>query len=226
MGSSFRQKGICKDLRQLCDSYDILLIADEVMSGFGRTGKWFAVDHWNVEPDIMTMAKGLTSAYAPLGAVAMRAEIAGHFDNEVYQGGLTFNGHPISLAAAIANIEVLREEKLVENSAQDGRSIYPTTWQSLKSRHPSIGDVRSIGLFAAIELVRNRKTREPLVPFNGSSPEMSQLRASLLEKGLFLYAHWNNLLIIPPLIISESEINEGLSIIDQALEIADKAISN
>jgi len=216
-------KGYIQGLRQLCDSYDILLIADEVMTGFGRTGKWFALEHWNVEPDIMTMAKGLTSAYAPLGAVAMRGEIAARFDDEVYQGGLTFNGHPVSLAAAIANIEVIREEKLVENSAKMGDHLSDNLAE-LKSRHPSIGEVRSIGLFGAIELVRNQKTREPLAPFNGSSPEMVQLSARLLDKGLFLYTHWNNLLIIPPLIITAGELNEGLSIIDQALEIADKAV--
>jgi taurine--2-oxoglutarate transaminase len=212
-----------KGLKQICDSYDILLIADEVMTGFGRTGKWFALEHWNVEPDIMTMAKGLTSAYAPLGAVAMKSEIAAHFDEKVYQGGLTSNGHPVSLAAAIANIEVIREEKLVENSARMGTHLSDNLAE-LKSRHPSIGDVRSIGLFGAIELVRNQKTREPMVPFNSSSVEMVQLKTRLLEEGLFLYTHWNNLLIIPPLIITESEINQGLSIIDQALEIVDKAV--
>jgi taurine--2-oxoglutarate transaminase len=214
--------GYLQGLRRLCDSYDILLIADEVMSGFGRTGKWFAVDHWNVEPDIMTMAKGLTSAYAPLGAVAMRPEIAARFDEETYQGGLTFNGHPMSMAAAIANIEVLREDELVEKSAEIGVHLADNLAE-MKSRHASIGDVRSIGLFGAIELVRNRKTREPMAPFNTTSEEMKQLKARLLEKGLFLYTHWNILLIVPPLIISEAELNEGLSIIDQALEITDKA---
>jgi taurine--2-oxoglutarate transaminase len=195
-------RGYIQGLRKLCDRYDILLIADEVMTGFGRTGKWFALEHWDVKPDIMTMAKGLTSAYAPLGAVAMRPEIAAHFDNEVFQGGLTFNGHPVSLAAAIANIEVIREEKLVEHAAEMGGHLSDNL-EELKSRHPSIGDVRSIGLFGAIELVRDRKTREPMAPFNGKSPEMTQLRDKLLEKGLFLYTHWNILLIIPPLIINE-----------------------
>lgn len=214
-------KGYIQGLRKLCDSYDILLIADEVMTGFGRTGKWFALEHWNVEPDIMTMAKGLTSAYAPLGAVAMRPEIAAHFDEEVFQSGLTFNGHPVSLAAAIANIEVIREDKLVEHAAEMGDQLADNLAE-LKSRHSSIGDVRSIGLFGAIELVRDRKTREPMAPFNGKSLEMTQLREKLLEKGLFLYTHWNILLIIPPLIITDKELNEGLSIVDEALEITDK----
>jgi len=215
-------KGYIQGLRKLCDSYGILLIADEVMTGFGRTGKWFAMQHWNVEPDIMTMAKGLTSAYAPLGAVAMRPEIAAHFDEKVFQSGLTFNGHPVSLAAAIANIEVMRDEKIVEHAAQMGEQLTDNLAE-LKSRHASIGDVRSIGLFGAIELVRDRETREPMAPFNGKSPEMTQLRERLLEKGLYLYTHWNILLIIPPLIINEKELNDGLSIIDQALEITDKA---
>jgi taurine---2-oxoglutarate transaminase len=215
-------EGYLQGLRRLCDSYDILLIVDEVMSGFGRTGKWFAVNHWGVEPDIMTMAKGLTSAYAPLGAVAMRPEIAARFDDEVFQGGLTFNGHPVSLAAAIANIEVIREEELVAHAAEMG-ALLADNLEEMKSRHASIGDVRSIGLFGAIELVRNRKTREPMAPFNTTSQEMRELKNKLLEKGLFMYTHWNILLIIPPLIITETELNEGLSIIDQVLEITDKA---
>ncbi len=215
-------RGYIQGLRKLCDKYDILLIADEVMTGFGRTGKWFALQHWNVKPDIMTMAKGLTSAYAPLGAVAMRSEIAARFDDQVFQSGLTYNGHPVSLAAAIANIQVIQEEKIVEHTAQMGEQLSDNLAE-LKSRHASIGDVRSIGLFGAIELVRDRKTREPMAPFNGKSPEMTKLRERLLEKGLFLYAHWNILLLIPPLIITDKELNDGLSIIDQALEITDKA---
>jgi taurine--2-oxoglutarate transaminase len=215
-------KGYIQGLRRLCDSYDILLIADEVMTGFGRTGKWFALEHWGVEPDIMTMAKGITSAYAPLGAVAMRPEIAARFDDEVYQGGLTLNGHPVCLAAAIANIEVIRENRLVENSAEMGNQLADNLAE-MKDRHASIGDVRSIGLFGAIELVRDRKTREPMAPFNGKSTEMTQLREKLMEKGLFLYTHWNILLIVPPLIITKNELNEGLSIIDRVLEITDQA---
>ncbi|MBN2677052.1 MAG: aminotransferase class III-fold pyridoxal phosphate-dependent enzyme [Anaerolineaceae bacterium] len=216
-------KGYIQGLRKLCDRYEILLIADEVMTGFGRTGKWFALEHWDVKPDIMTMAKGLTSAYAPLGAVAMKEKIAARFDHEAYQGGLTFNGHPVSMAAAIANIEVIRENKLVENSTAMGAQLADILAE-LKSRHASIGDVRSIGLFGGIELVRNRETREPMAPFNEKSAEMSKLREQLLEKGLFLYTHWNILLIVPPLIINEQELNEGLSIIDQALEITDSVV--
>ena len=145
--------GYLQGVRAICDRYGILMICDEVMSGFGRTGKWFAVDHWGVKPDIMTMAKGLTSGYAPLGAVAMRPEIAAAFNERAYQSGLTYNGHPISLAAAIATIEVMKDEGLVTRAAQTGE-VMADMLAELVERHPSVGDVRSIGLFGVIELVR------------------------------------------------------------------------
>ena len=158
--------GYLQGVRGLCDKYGIVMIADEVMSGFGRTGKWFAVDHWNVVPDIMTMAKGLTSAYAPLGAVAMKPAIAAHFDNEVFRSGLTYTSHPVSLAAAIANIQVMKEDRLVEHAAAMG-PILRRMLTDLGEAHPSVGEVRSIGLFGAIELVRDRSTKEPMAPWNG-----------------------------------------------------------
>jgi taurine--2-oxoglutarate transaminase len=214
-------EGYLLGMRQLCDRYGILLIADEVMSGFGRTGEWFAVDHWKVIPDIMTMAKGLTSGYAPLGAVAMKPEIAGFFNDRVYQGGLTYNGHPISLAAAVAVIQVMQNDHLVENAKMMG-GVLADMLAELVDRHPSIGEVRSIGLFGAIELVRNRKTREPMAPYNSSSLEMNRLKALLLEQGLYAYIHWHTLLIIPPLIINEEQLAEGFKMIDQALWETDK----
>lgn len=214
-------KGYLEGIRELCDQHNILLIADEVMSGFGRTGKWFAVDHWEIKPDILTMAKGLTSGYAPLGAVAMREEIAEFFDERVYSGGLTYNGHPISLAAAIANIEVIRDHGLIEQSEIMGKILHNLLTE-MGEEHPSVGDVRSIGLFGAIELVKDRDTKEPLSPFNKTNKSMKEIHSFLLENGVFLYTHWNNILIIPPLIISEEEISEGFSVIDQALCIADK----
>jgi taurine--2-oxoglutarate transaminase len=216
-------QGYLQGVRALCDRYGILLIADEVMSGFGRTGRWFAVDHWGVAPDLMTMAKGLTSAYAPLGAVAMRAEIAAAFDQEVYQGGLTYNAHPISLAAAIANIEVMQADHLVEH-AQSMGSVLRRLLVDLGESHPSVGEVRSIGLFGVIELVRNRRTKEPLAPYNGSSPEMAAVRKSLLEQGLYIYTHWHTILVIPPLIIDEAQLAEGFAALDKALAIADAAV--
>jgi taurine--2-oxoglutarate transaminase len=215
--------GYLQGVRALCDRYGILLIADEVMSGFGRTGRWFAVDHWEVVPDLMTMAKGLTSAYAPLGAVAMRQEIADVFKDQVYQGGLTYNAHPISLAAAIANIQVMQADHLVEHAHSMG-PVLRRMLTDLGENHPSVGEVRSIGLFGVIELVRNRQTKEPLAPYNGSSPEMVAVRKSLLEQGLYIYTHWHTILVIPPLIIDETQLAEGFAALDKALEIADAAV--
>ncbi len=215
-------EGYMHGLRKLCDKYEILLIVDEVMSGFGRTGKWFAVNHWEVIPDIITMAKGLTSGYAPLGCVAMKPEIASAFDEKVYQGGLTYNGHPVSLAAAIANIQVMQDEHLIEKAAATGR-VMADMMAELVDRHPSIGEVRSIGLFGALEIVRNRKTREPMAPYGSTSLEMNQLRNYLLDKGVFLYIHWNVVLLIPPLIITENQLEEGFHALDEALAITDRA---
>jgi taurine--2-oxoglutarate transaminase len=216
-------QGYLQGVRALCDRHGILLICDEVMSGFGRTGAWFAVDHWGVKPDLMTMAKGLTSAYAPLGAVAMTAAVASTFDHRVYQGGLTFNGHPISLAAAIANIEVMRDLDLVSRSQGMGK-VLAGHLRELGEAHPSVGDVRSIGLFGAIELVRSRQTREPLSPFNRTSTEMTALGRFLRQRGLYVYIHWNTILIVPPLIITEDELAEGIKIIDEGLRITDRSV--
>lgn len=215
--------GYLQGVREICDRYGIVMICDEVMSGFGRTGEWFAVDHWGVVPDIMTMAKGLTSAYAPLGAVAMKAEIAAAFNDKVYEGGLTFNGHPISLAAAIANIKVMQEDRLVEHARQMGE-VMADMLAELAERHPSVGEVRSIGLFGAIELVRNRQTKQPMAPFNQTSAEMVALRKFLLDHGLFLYTHWHTVLLVPPLIITQDQLAEGFEIIEHALKITDAAV--
>ncbi len=218
-------EGYLQGLREICDKNNILLICDEVMSGFGRTGKWFAVDHWQVVPDLMTMAKGLTSAYAPLGAVAMRDKIADFFQDRVYYGGLTYNSHPISLAAAIANISVMQEDKIIENAQKMG-SVLRYQLNNLGEKHDSVGEVRSIGLFSAIEVVRNRETREPMAPYNGNSPEMNNLKQYLLDNGLFTFIHWNVIMVNPPLIINEAQLEEGLEIIDRALDITDAAVTN
>lgn len=216
--------GYLQGVREICDRNNILLICDEVMSGFGRTGEWFAVDNWNVIPDLMTMAKGLTSAYAPLGAVAMRDKIAQFFDDKVFYGGLTYNSHPISLAAAIATINVMKEDRIVENAKKMG-AVLRKHLNDLGENHPSIGEVRSIGLFSAIEIVRDRETREPMAPYNGNSPEMMQIKDFLLKNGLFTFIHWNVILVNPPLIINENQLDEGFNIIDRALEISDAAVS-
>ncbi|HNT54156.1 MAG TPA: aminotransferase class III-fold pyridoxal phosphate-dependent enzyme [Anaerolineaceae bacterium] len=217
--------GYMQGLRELCNKYDILLICDEVMSGFGRTGRWFAVNHWDVNPDIMTMAKGLTSGYAPLGAVAMRQEIADTFKDRVYEGGLTYNGHPISLAAAIAVIEAMQQDHMVEHAQQMGE-VLSDMLQELVDRHPSVGEVRSIGLFGILEIVRNRQTREPMAPFGGSSPEMNAFKKYMSDHGVFLYTHWHTVLIIPPLIITPEELAEGFAILEKALEITDAAVKS
>ena len=214
--------GYMQGVRSLCDKYGILMISDEVMSGFGRTGKWFAVNHWKVVPDIMTMAKGLTSAYAPLGAVAMKPEIASAFNERVFESGLTYTSHPVSLAAAIANIKVIQEDKIVEHAFEMG-SILRRLLNDLGEKHVSIGEIRSIGLFAIIELVKDRKTKEPMAPWNKSSLEMNEFLRYCKENGLFLYTHWHTVLIIPPLIINEEQLKEAMLIIDKALEITDKA---
>jgi len=215
--------GYLSGLRLLCDKYGILMIVDEVMSGFGRTGKWFAVDNWNVVPDIMTMAKGLTSAYAPLGAVAMKPQIAARFDETPYRAGLTYTSHPISLAAAIANITVLKEDHLVEHAAAMG-PILRRKLNDLGEAHPSVGDVRSIGLFGIIELVKDRRTREPLAPWNGSSPAMDAFKKYCFDHGLYLDLHWHTVLIIPPLIITEDQLAEGFAVMDEALKLTDQAV--
>lgn len=215
-------QGYMQGVRALCDKYGIIMIADEVMSGFGRTGRWFAIEHWNVIPDIMTMAKGLTSAYAPLGAVAMKPEIAAAFNEHAFESGLTYTSHPISLAAAVANINVMRDERIVEHAAAMG-PVLNRLLTDLGEAHPSVGDVRSIGLFGIIELVRDRKTKEPMAPWNGSSPEMNALKKYCLDNGLFLYTHWHTVLIIPPLIVTEEQLQEGFQVLEKALEIPDAA---
>ena len=215
--------GYIQGVRSLCDKYGIVLIADEVMAGFGRTGKWFAVDHWNVVPDMITMAKGLTSAYAPLGAVAMKPEIASAFDEHVFESGLTYTSHPISLAAALANIQVLKDEKIIEHAAAMG-PVLNRMLKELGEAHPSVGDVRNIGLFGIIELVRDRETKEPMAPWNGSSSEMVALHRFCIDHGLYLYTHWHTALIIPPLIITETQLQEGMNVLDQALEITDRDV--
>ncbi len=215
--------GYMQGVRALCDKYGIVLIADEVMSGFGRTGKWFAVDNWNVVPDIITMAKGLTSAYAPLGAVAMKPEIAAAFDEHVFESGLTYTSHPVSLAAAVANIQVMKDDGIVEHAAAMGPVLHKLM-ADLGENHPSVGEARNIGLFGIIELVKDRKTKEPMAPWNGSSPEMVAFRKYCTDHGLYVYTHWHTALIIPPLIITEAQLQEGFAVLDKALEITDKAV--
>lgn len=215
--------GLMQGLRDLCTRHGILLIADEVMAGFGRTGRWFAVDHWGVVPDLLTMAKGLTSAYVPLGAVGLRRPIAEHFEERVFWGGLTYNSHPLACAAALATIAVYEEDRLVENAARMG-ALMRELLADLEARHPSVGATRSIGLFGIVELVRSRATREPLAPFNGTSPEIQALARRFREEGLYTFVRWNTFFTNPPLCITEAELREGFAIIDRALAITDRAV--
>jgi len=215
--------GYMQGVRALCDTYGILMICDEVMSGFGRTGAWFAIDHWDVVPDIITMAKGLTSAYVPLGAVGVRQKIADHFAKTPFPGGLTYSSHPLACAAALATIAVMEEDGLVERARHTGR-LMADLLTDLASRHPSVGAVRSIGLFGVVELVRNRQTMEPMAPFNGTSPEMAALSKFFRDEGLYTVVRWNYFFTNPPLPITEAELREGFAVIDRALAIADRAV--
>jgi taurine--2-oxoglutarate transaminase len=215
--------GYMQGLRQLCDKYGILLIADEVMAGFGRTGEWFSVNHWKVVPDLISMAKGLTSAYVQLGAVGMRRHIADHFEKNVFFGGLTYNSHPLACAAALATIAVYEEDGLIENARSMG-SVMRSLLEDLERRHPSVGVTRSIGLFGIVELVRNRETLEPMAPFNGTSPEMQALGKFFRQEGLYTFVRWNTFFTNPPLCITEAEMRDAFAIIDQGLEITDRAV--
>ncbi|MBN1314975.1 MAG: aminotransferase class III-fold pyridoxal phosphate-dependent enzyme, partial [Anaerolineales bacterium] len=208
-------------MREICDRYGILLIDDEVMSGFGRTGMWFGIDHWDVTPDIMTMAKGLTSGYAPLGAVIVSKTIADYFENRPFPMGLTYSGHPVSTAAGVATIEVYREENLIERAKQMGDELAQGLTR-LMDKHPVVGDVRCLGLFAVLELVKNRRTKEPLVPWNAKPHEMgvmARVPAALCELGMYTFSKWNWIFLVPPLCIGRSELEEGLRIIDKLLDM-------
>ena len=216
--------GYLPGLRALCDKYGILLVCDEVMCGLGRTGAMFAVDHWNVVPDLLTMAKGLTSAYMPLGAVAISDKIAQYWEDKVFYGGLTYNAHPMSLAAAVANLNVMLEDDLVGNAQRMG-AVMAGLLDDLKAEHPSVGDVRSIGLFGILELVRNRATKEPMTPFNGNSPEMLALGKFFKDNGLYTYLHWHTFFTNPPLSITEAELREAFEIINRGLAITDAAVT-
>jgi taurine--2-oxoglutarate transaminase len=216
--------GYLQGVRALCDRYGILMIADEVMSGFGRTGAWFAVDHWGVVPDLLSMAKGLTSAYVPLGAVGMRRLIADHFRDRVFAGGLTYNSHPLGCAAALATIEVYEQDGLIDRARQAGL-LMAARLQQLAAAHRCVGAVRSLGLFGIVELVRDRKTLQPLAPFNGTSPAMKALGHELRTRGLYTFVRWNTFFTNPPLTITDAELNEGFDIIDASLTVIDGMIT-
>ena len=208
--------GFLQGIRDLCTKYGILMVADEVMSGFGRTGEWFAVDHWRVVPDIMTMAKGLTSAYVPLGAVGVRRGIADYFKDKVFYGGLTYNSHPLGCATALATLQVYEDDNLCENARRMG-AVMKSLMSDLLEKHEIVGAVRSIGLFGIIELVKDKQSMEPLAPFNGTSEPMNKLRKIFRDEGLYTFVRMNYFFSNPPLIITEEELRHGFDIFDRAL---------
>src|SRR5881628_3172631 len=211
--------GYLQSIREVCDRHGILLICDEVMAGFGRTGRWFACDNWDVVPDILTVAKGINSGYVPLGAMVISEPIAEWVRDKMFAGGLTYSGHPLACASAVASIEAFQEEGIVENAAAMG-DVFGAELGRLAEAHPSIGEVRGLGCFWGLELVKNRETREPLVPFNAggeAAAPVARLTKAALDAGLYLFVHWNVIMIAPPLNTSREELDEGLATLDDAL---------
>ena len=213
-----------KKIRAICDKHGILLIVDEVMSGFGRTGKWFGIEHHGVVPDMIATAKGITSGYLPFGALMVTDTIAAHFDDRVLMLGLTYSAHPVCCAAALETLKVYEDDNLIENAATMGKYIEQRV-EEMKAIHPSIGDFRNTGLLGCIEVVKNRTTKEPMAPFNASGEEMAvmnKVAGKIKELGMYTFVRWNYIFIAPPLCINKNQIDEGLAIISEALKIADE----
>jgi taurine--2-oxoglutarate transaminase len=218
--------GYLQAIREVCDRHGILLILDEVMAGFGRTGRWFACENWDVVPDILTVAKGINSGYVPLGAMIIREPLKEWVRGRFFPGGLTYAGHPLACASAVASIEAYQEEGVVENAADVGTYLGERL-RSLQTGHPSIGEVRGLGCFWGIELVKNRETREMLVPYNAggeAAAPVARMAKAALERGLYLMTHWNVVMVVPPLTIAPDEVDEGIGILDEVLSIADEYV--
>jgi taurine--2-oxoglutarate transaminase len=216
--------GYLQSIRETCDRHGVLLICDEVMAGFGRSGRWFACEHWDVVPDILTTAKGINSGYVPLGAMTVREHVYESIKDRFFGGGLTYSGHPLACAVACASIEAFKDEGIVENAAAMG-DVLAVELPRLAERHPSIGDVRGKGLFFGVELVRDRGTREPLVPYNAAgeaAAPIARIGKAALAKGLYLFIHWNVVVVAPPLTITRAELDQGLAVLDDVLDIADE----
>jgi len=218
--------GYLKRLRELCDRHGILLIFDEVIDGFCRTGKWFASEHWGVEPDIMTVAKGITSGYVPLGAAIVSDRVAAFFEDHYLGSGLTYAAHPLACAAGVATLEVYLEEELADRAERLGKRLL-TRLHQIYVKHPSVGDVRGLGLLAAIELVKDRDTREPFTPQRSEvrNDQMTEVVKAVWAKGVRPAFRWNLVIIAPPLTISEEELDEGLDAIEAGLEVADRLVA-
>jgi taurine--2-oxoglutarate transaminase len=217
-------EGYLQGVRELCDRYGILMVADEVMCGFGRTGEWFAVDHFGVVPDLISMAKGLTSSYVPLGGLGIRPHVAEYFDDHVFGSGLTYNSHPVGVAAALATIRVYEEDGLIENAKKMGE-VLARHHRELKAKHPCVGDVRSIGLFGVLDLVKNA-AGEPMSPYNATNEVMGRINRFLLDHGVATMVRWWSVMTNPPLIIDEAQLGEAFEVIDRALTIGDEAMED
>lgn len=219
--------GYLKSVREICNKHGILLIADEVMSGFGRTGRWFGFENHGIVPDMITMAKGLTCGYLPFGCLMVSDKIASRFEEQVLPLGLTYSAHPVSCAAALETLQVYEDEGLMENAKAMGTYIDQQV-EKLRKKHPCIGDWRNTGLLGCLELVKNRKTKEPMAPFNATASEMgvmNKVAARIRELGMYTFVRWSYVFIAPPLCINKQQVDEGLAIISEALEIADEAVT-
>ena len=221
--------GYLQGVRDLCTKHGIVMMCDEVMAGFGRCGEWFAVNKWNVTPDLICFAKGVNSGYLPLGGVVISQKIADTFKDRAFPGGLTYSGHPLACAAAVASINIFKEEKIVEHARMLGKDVIGPALEKIKAKHPSVGDVRGLGVFWAIELVKNRETREPLVPFNAAGADakpMMDLAAACKERNLWPFTHFNRMHVVPPCNTPIEDVKAGLAIIDEVLDLADKHCKN
>ncbi|MFE7194075.1 aspartate aminotransferase family protein [Kitasatospora sp. NPDC057541] len=216
--------GYLAGVREICDRHGIVFILDEVMAGFGRTGEWFAADHWGVTPDLLTFAKGVNSGYVPLGGVAISAEIAATFAERAFPGGLTYSGHPLACASAVATINTMAEEGIVENAKHIGETVLGPGLRELAERHPSVGEVRGLGVFWALDLVKDRETREPLVPYNAAgaaNAPMAELAAACKQRGLWPFVNMNRFHVVPPCTVTEEEAKTGLAVLDEVLSLTD-----
>ena len=214
--------GYLEGLRALCDKYEIVWIADEVMSGFGRTGEWFAWQNWAAEPDLIVFAKGSNSGYVPVGGVVISDTIASTFDERVFPGGLTYSGHPLAAASIVGSIDAMTEEGIVDNAKRIGNDVLGPGLRELQERHPVIGEVRGLGVFWALDLVSDRATKEPLAPYGGTSPAMTEFTVECKKRGLMPFVNFNRTHVVPPCTVSDAEAKEGLAILDEVLSITDK----
>jgi taurine--2-oxoglutarate transaminase len=217
--------GYLAGVRALCDRHGIAMVCDEVMAGFGRCGEWFAVDRWGVVPDLVTFAKGVNSGYVPLGGVVMRPWIAEAFDERPFPGGLTYSGHPLACAAAVGAIRAMDDEGVVTHARRLGDAVIGPELEAIAARHPSVGEVRGLGVFWAVELVRDRATREPMVPYNAAGADaapMAEVANAMKQRGVWPFTHFNRVHVVPPCNISEQDVRHGLAVLDEALAVADR----